>query len=54
MNNKQSFEKFVKVQKSGKTNMYDLKMVQILSGLARPQIIDIMKNYEKYEKEFTS
>jgi hypothetical protein len=34
------------------TNMFDVRMVNQLSGLEKPQIFDIMTNYAKYEKEF--
>lgn len=47
---KQDFLKYVSVQQSGKTNMFDVRMVEDLSGLSRNKIIDIMKNYPKYKK----
>ena len=48
----QDFEKYLKVQHSGVTNMFDVRMVEQLSGLTREQILDIMQNYQKYENLF--
>jgi len=50
--NKESFEKYVRVQQSGVTNMFDLNKVCSLSGLSREECLDIMKNYNKYEEEY--
>lgn len=49
---KQDFIAFLEVQRSGQTNMMDVRAVQALSGLEREQIVDIMSNYEKYEIQF--
>ena len=49
---KGKFEKFVKVQKSGVTNMFDVEIVKLLSGLTEAECLDIMKNYETYERRF--
>ena len=49
---KQDFQKYVRVQRSGKTNMFDVAMVESLSGLSRNKIIDIMKNYNEYIKRW--
>ena len=52
---KENFEAYVNVQESGITNMFDVKMVQSLSGLEKEQIMTIMTNYgelkEKYNKD---
>jgi len=50
------FNAYVAVQKSGITNMFDVDKVIGLSDekLAKEDCLDIMKNYEKYEKEFSS
>ena len=40
------------VQKSGVTNMWDVKVVGELSGLTKEEILDIMKNYSMYEEQF--
>ena len=51
---KEQFEAYVDVQMSGITNMFDVKMVQSLSGLEKEQIMEIMKNYgtlkDKYDE----
>lgn len=47
---KQDFLEYVHVQQSGKTNMFDVAMVENLSGLSRNKIIHIMKNYSEYKK----
>jgi hypothetical protein len=49
---KDDFKAYLAVQRSGITNMFDVRMVNQLSGLEKPQIFDIMTNYAKYEKEF--
>ena len=43
-------EDYVSVQKTGITNMLNVKKVMKLSGLSQEECFDIMKNYEKYEK----
>lgn len=40
------------VRMSGKTNMFDVKRVEALSGLKREKILEIMKNYAKYQKKY--
>ena len=42
---KEQFQNYVQVQKSGVTNMFDLKYVEYLTGLEREEILAIMKNY---------
>lgn len=49
---KQDFLKYVRVQRSGKTNMFDVVVVESLSGLSRSKIIDIMKNYQDYREQW--
>ena len=50
----EQFEAYVDVQKSGVTNMFDVKTVGELSGLEKEEIITIMTNYgqlkEKYDE----
>jgi len=49
------FDRFESVRESGVTNMFDLPVVSRLSGgLSKKEIIDIMKNYSRYQKEFGS
>jgi len=49
---KQDFLEYLRVQQSGKTNMFDVAMVESLSGLSRNKIIDIIKNYNEYIKRW--
>lgn len=51
---KKQFEKYVRVQMSGATNMFDVKTVCSLSGLSRPEVIEIMETYDKLDKEYTT
>ena len=48
------FKRFVAVQKSGVTNMFDVNRVSSLSGLPKDKIFDIMKNYGDYAKKFNT
>tara|TARA_Y100000361_G_scaffold135780_1_gene135942 strand:- start:311 stop:484 length:174 start_codon:yes stop_codon:yes gene_type:complete len=48
----EQFQSYVDVQKSGVTNMFDVRTVSAISGLDRDQITDIMKNYRKYQEDF--
>lgn len=49
---KEEFGRYVKVQKSGRVNMFDVKNVEILSCLSKDKIIYIMDNYEELSNEF--
>lgn len=51
---KATFRTYLKVQKGGLTNMFDIGQVMRLSGgyLTRAQIVNIMRNYKKYEEFF--
>jgi len=49
---KEDFQAYLKVQSSGKTNMFDLRNVVKLSGLSREKILEIMTNYRKYKKRW--
>ncbi|HEY4482034.1 MAG TPA: hypothetical protein VI489_04210 [Candidatus Brocadiaceae bacterium] len=49
---KEDFQAYLKVQNSGKTNMFDLRNVVVLSGLSREKILEIMSNYRKYKKRW--
>ena len=48
------FRSYLKVQMSGITNMYDVNKVEMLSGLSKAKIMDIMKNYGSYDKTFNT
>ena len=49
---KEKFLAYYSVQKSGVTNMFDVQTVSDYSGLGRSEILDIIKNYSKYKKQF--
>jgi len=49
---KTDFQKYLKVQKSGITNMFDIVVVKAMSRLSEKKIIDIMTNYGTYLKKF--
>lgn len=49
---KEQFERYLKVQESGITNMFDIKAVMSLTLLNEKQCLDIMHNYPKYKKRF--
>ena len=49
---KEDFEAYVRVQRSGVTNMFAVNLVSELSGLARDKILYIMENYRKLSKKF--
>ena len=49
---KENFEAYVDVQESGITNMFDVRMVQSLSGLEKEEIMSIMKNYGELKDKY--
>lgn len=49
---KKDFKAYVEVQMSGETNMFAITTVMQLTGLTKERILDIMKNYGKYKKQF--
>jgi hypothetical protein len=49
---KEKFNKYVGVQMSGVTNMFNLPVVMQLSGLDKKECLDIMQNYGKYQEQF--
>ena len=44
---KEEFQKYENVRVSGVTNMFDVRMVEYLSGLDRDTIFAIMKQYSE-------
>lgn len=44
---KREFEKYLAVQGSGETNMFDVKTVEWMSDLSKEKILYIMTNYNK-------
>jgi len=49
---KEQFTAYVRVQKSGVTNMFDLKNVKALTGLNKEQCLEIMSNYGELDKKY--
>lgn len=47
---KEEFEAYEAVRLSGATNMFDINMVEQLSGLDHATILEIMKNYGDYKQ----
>lgn len=47
---RKDFEKYVKVQASGVTNMFDLRTVESLTGLDRDKIKAIAMHYDELDK----
>jgi hypothetical protein len=50
---KEQFTAYVRVQKSGVTNMFDLNNVTALTGLDKNQCIAIMSNYGELDKKYS-
>ena len=49
---KEQFAAYVRVQKSGVTNMFDIRNVTALTGLDKNQCMIIMKNYNELYKKY--
>ena len=49
----EQFESYVRVQKSGVTNMFDLNNVKALTGLNKEQCLEIMSNYGELEEKYS-
>ena len=49
----EQFESYVRVQKSGVTNMFDLRNVKALTGLNKEQCLEIMSNYGELEEKYS-
>ena len=50
---KDQFEAYVRVQKSGVTNMFDLRNVTSLTGLDKEQCMEIMSNYSELVEKYS-
>ena len=48
----EQFESYVRVQKSGVTNMFDVRNVTALTGLDKNQCIAIMEQYGELDKKY--
>ena len=49
---KEQFKRYVDVQMSGITNMFDVKTVGQLSGLEKEEIITIMQSYSELKEKY--
>ena len=49
---REEFEAYTDVQRSGATNMFDVRAVSALSGLSRPKIVEIMEKYDIYTDKY--
>ena len=47
------FARYEEVRKSGRTNMFDMKTVEALSGLTRKEIIFVQKNYKLLREKYS-
>jgi hypothetical protein len=50
---KDQFTAYVRVQKSGVTNMFDIRNVTALTGLDKNQCIAIMEQYGELDKKYS-
>ena len=50
---KEQFTAYVRVQKSGVTNMFDIRNVTALTGLDKNQCIAIMEQYSELVKKYS-
>jgi len=50
---KAQFERYLGVQNSGVTNMFDLRNVIALTGLSKEQIMYIMQSYSELNKKYS-
>ena len=50
---KDQFKAYVRVQKSGVTNMFDLRNVTSLTGLDKEQCMEIMSNYSELVEKYS-
>lgn len=46
------FGKYLAVQGNGATNMFDIKMVEFLTGLSKRKILYIMEHYAELTEQF--
>ena len=50
---KEQFQAYEEVRESGVTNMFAVSIVQQLSGLSKPMILEIMKQYSSLKKKYS-
>lgn len=46
------FGKYLAIQRSGVTNMFDIKVVKMLTGLTKEKILYIMEHYAELNAEY--
>ena len=49
---KEEFKAYLKVQKSGLTNMFRISKVSELSGLDKDKVLEIMQNYGNLSRKY--
>lgn len=49
---KEEFKKYVNIQMSGITNMFELGLVSSLTGLSKDTIIEIMETYDSLSETY--
>ena len=49
---KEQFLKYEDIRLGGETNMFDIEVVKLLSGLEKDIILKIMKNYSELKNKF--
>lgn len=49
---KEMFMAYEKVRQSGKTNMFDVRLVSVFSGLSKDEIRTIMQDYSNLKKKY--
>ena len=49
----EKFHAYEAVRRSGVTNMFDLPMVSLLSGLSHREVLLIMKEYGAFQRKFS-
>lgn len=49
---KDEFMEYEKCRQSGVTNMFDVRMVEFITGLDRAKIIEVMKSYGELRDKY--
>jgi len=49
---KEDFMNYEEVRESGTTNMFNVRMVCMLSGLEKEEVKEIIKNYSELKKKY--
>lgn len=51
---KKDFQAYLKVQRSGATNMFDIRKVEQLSRLPKAKVLLIMSHYAEYKERWAA